>query len=86
MDELTQLRQELENLKQEFNLFRQQDMVLDQVSDVTDDLGDVRAGRFLALTSGIEPTDSNACGSFKSGSRSQSVSVLRIIATRLRAM
>ncbi|MDR3572851.1 MAG: hypothetical protein P4L50_03235 [Anaerolineaceae bacterium] len=66
MDEFTQLRQDFNALKQEFNLFKQQDLSLDKVSDVTDDLGTMRAGQFLALSSGSEPTDPDACGSFKS--------------------
>lgn len=32
------------------------------LSDITNDLGDMRAGRFIALSIGDEPTDSNACG------------------------
>ena len=36
--------------------------VMADVGEITDDLGDVRAGRILALTTGYEPTDSDATG------------------------
>lgn len=36
--------------------------VMADVGEVTDDLGDIRAGRILALSSGYEPTDSDATG------------------------
>jgi len=36
------------------------------LDEISDDLGDQRAGRFLALTAGIEPTDADATGVFMS--------------------
>ncbi len=38
----------------------------DSLDEISNDMGDQRAGRFLALETGSEPTDADACGSFMS--------------------
>ena len=39
---------------------------LERLDELTDDLGEVRSGRFLAMSSGYEPTDPDASGVFMS--------------------
>jgi hypothetical protein len=48
------------------NTLAQQETAFNALDEVTNDLGDVRAGRFIALTSGDDPTDPNATGVFMS--------------------
>lgn len=44
----------------------QKEVTCNSLDEISDDLGDQRAGRFLALESGSEPTDEDATGSFLS--------------------
>jgi hypothetical protein len=43
-----------------------QDVRTASLDEISDDLGDMRAGRFIALSSGSEPTDADATGAFVS--------------------
>jgi hypothetical protein len=44
----------------------QRKIEVEALSDISDDMGDQRAGRFLALSSGEQPTDPDATGSYMS--------------------
>ena len=66
-DNLTILQQQVANLLAwQARMAQAQSGGVDTLSDLSDDLGDVRAGRFLALITGVEPTDADANGSFVS--------------------
>lgn len=56
----------LEKLERQVQTLLTRDTNLDRMSDLTPDGGDIRAGRFLALSAGDEPTGSDAIGSFMS--------------------
>ncbi len=58
----------LEKQRQELEMARRAEVRADEVSEVSDDLGEMRSGRFLALTSGSDPTDGDANGVFMSSS------------------
>lgn len=54
----------LAELEKEVNRLKSRDANIDRVSDLSPDAGDLRAGRFIALSAGDEPTDATAVGSF----------------------
>ena len=61
------LQAEIEKLKRRLSIVEQRNVNVNALDELgTDDMGDMRAGRFLALLSGSNPTDPDANGSFMS--------------------
>jgi uncharacterized Zn-binding protein involved in type VI secretion len=58
----TNLANVVAKLVQDVEELKQKKINVDKLADITPDLGDMRAGRFLALSSGREPTDADATG------------------------
>ncbi|BCY18697.1 hypothetical protein hrd7_25460 [Leptolinea sp. HRD-7] len=54
------------DMQQQLQQLAQREVAFNRLDEITSDLGDQRAGRFLALASGVEPTDPDANGSFMS--------------------
>jgi hypothetical protein len=52
--------------RRDLEIVKRREIAAGSLDEMSDDLGDMRAGRFLALTSGGEPTDEDASGSFMS--------------------
>jgi hypothetical protein len=54
----------IDKLERQVNTLLTRDTSLGRLSDLTPDSGDLRAGRFLALSAGNEPTEATAIGTF----------------------
>lgn len=55
-----------EDMQGDLEVTGQRTTFVDQLAEVSPNLGTISAGRFLALSAGSEPTDSDACGAFMS--------------------
>jgi hypothetical protein len=61
------LQAKIQKLEQRIQILEQRNVNVNALDELgTDDMGDMRAGRFLALLSGSNPTDPDANGSFMS--------------------
>ena len=58
--------QQIDELKRRLAALENGDIQAQQLSELTDNMGDIRAGRFIALSTGQEPTDADASGCFVS--------------------
>lgn len=52
----------INKLSRQLNAISRRETRTTELSDITNDLGDIRMGRFIALSTGDEPTDANAAG------------------------
>lgn len=60
--------EKVEELLRRVSALERRGVNLERLDELTDDLGEIRSGRFLAMSSGYEPTDSDASGVFMSAS------------------
>ncbi|MBA4420278.1 MAG: hypothetical protein C0391_03950 [Anaerolinea sp.] len=56
----------LDKMEADIAALKVREMPVSTLDTISDDLGDQRAGRFLALSAGGDPTDADACGVFLS--------------------
>ncbi len=52
----------IRQLAQKIEALEKRTLNVDSLDQITPNLGDIRTGRLLALISGVEPTDADACG------------------------
>ena len=60
------IMEKVEELLRRVSALERRGVNLERLDELTDDLGEVRSGRFLAMSAGYEPTDTDASGVFMS--------------------